>query len=305
MRVFVTGGSGFIGSAVVPELLAAGHAVSGLARSDASAGVLDAAGVEAIRGDLEDLDVLARAAAGADAIVHCAFVHDDFSALDRAGRIDLAAVETFGDALAGSGRALVITSGTGLLASGRLATEDDRGDPASHGSHRLTSEVRAIELAERGVRSAVVRLPPTVHGEGDHGFVPALIDIARRTGVSGFPGDGANRWPAVHRRDAARLFRLAAEGAPAGAVLHGVAEEGITTRTIAEAIGRGLGVPVRGIPDADAADHFGWLAGFFSADVPASSVRTRALLPWVPTGPGLLDDLDAGHYFPDAHPAAA
>lgn len=297
MRVFVTGGTGFVGSAIVPELQAAGHEVSGLARSDGSAVALDAAGVAVVRGTLEDLDVLGRAALAADAVVHCAFIHDDFTQMARAGRVDLGAIEAFGEALQGSGRALVIASGTGLLAPGRVATEDDKPDPASHASHRDASEVLAVALAERGVRSTVVRLPPTVHGRGDHGFVPALIGIARRTGVSGYPGDGSSRWPAVHRLDAARLFRLAVEDALPGTVLHAVAEEGIPTRDIAATIGRHLDLPVRAIPEDEAAAHFGWLAGFLAADVPASSARTRERLPWNPTGPTLLADLDEGHYF--------
>ena len=304
MRVFITGGTGFIGSAIVPELQAAGHEVTGLARSDASAAVLDAAGVAVVRGTLEDLDVLGRAAAEADAVVHCAFIHDDFTQMARAGRVDLGAIGAFGEALQGSGRALVIASGTGLLAPGRVATEDDHPDPASHASHRDASEVLAVALAERGVRSAVVRLPPTVHGRGDHGFVPALIGIARRTGVSGYPGDGSSRWPAVHRLDAAHLFRLAVEDAPPGTVLHAVAEEGIPTRDIAETIGRHLDLPVRGIPGDEAADHFGWLAGVLAADVPASSAATRARFSWTPAGPTLLADLDEGHYFLEAPKAA-
>jgi nucleoside-diphosphate-sugar epimerase len=300
MRVFITGGTGFIGSAIVPELRAAGHEVAGLARSDGSAAALEAAGVAVVRGSLEDVGVLGRAAAEADAVVHCAFIHDDFTQMARAGRVDLGAIGAFGEALQGSGRALVIASGTGLLAPGRVATEDDHPDPASHASHRDASEVLAVALAERGVRSAVVRLPPTVHGRGDHGFVPALIGIARRTGVSGYPGDGSSRWPAVHRLDAAHLFRLAVEDAPPGTVLHAVAEEGIPTRDIAETIGRHLDLPVRWIPGDEAADHFGWLAGFLAADVPASSASTRARFSWTPAGPTLLADVDLGLVFLEA-----
>jgi len=304
VRVFVTGATGFVGSAVVPDLLAAGHEVVGLARSDRAAAALASAGAEVHRGDLDDLDSLRAGAARADGVIHTAFVHD-FSRMAEAGRTDLRAVETLGAALEGSGRPLVVTSGIGLLAPGRLATEADMPDPASHAAHRAPSEVATLALAARGVRSSLVRLPPTVHGEGDHGFVPFLIDIARRTGVSAYIGDGANRWPTVHRLDAARLFRLAVESAPAGATLHAVEEEGVPTREIAAIIGRHLDVPVASLRTEEAAEHFGWLSAFFAADVPASSAATRELLGWHPTGPGLLDDLAAGHYFAAARPAAA
>jgi nucleoside-diphosphate-sugar epimerase len=304
MRVFVTGATGFIGSAIVPELIASGHQVVGLARSDRSAAALAAAGAEVHRGDLEDPESLRTGAAAADGVIHCAFIHD-FTQLDSSGRTDLRAVETFGAALEGTGRPLVVTSGTGLLAPGRVATEDDAADPASHAGHRVPSEVATLALAARGVRSSLVRLPPSVHGEGDHGFVPVLIDIARRTGVSGYVGDGSSRWPAVHRLDAARLFRLALEAAPAGSVLHGAAEEGVPTREIAAVIGRHLGVPVTAISPDAAGDHFGWLGAFFAADVPASSALTRERLGWTPEQPGLVADLEAGHYFAAARPAAA
>ena len=304
MRVFVTGATGFIGSAIVPELIGAGHEVVGFARSDRSAAALAAAGAEVHRGDLEDPESLRTGAAAADGVIHCAFIHD-FTQLDSSGRTDLRAVETFGAALEGTGRPLVVTSGTGLLAPGRVATEDDAADPASHAGHRVPSEVATLALAARGVRSSLVRLPPSVHGEGDHGFVPVLIDIARRTGVSGYVGDGSSRWPAVHRLDAARLFRLALEAAPAGSVLHGVAEQGVPTREIAAVIGRHLDVPVTPIAPEDAGDHFGWLAAFFAAEVPASSALTRERLGWTPEQPGLVADLEAGHYFAAARPAAA
>jgi nucleoside-diphosphate-sugar epimerase len=296
MRVFVTGASGFVGSAVVPELLAAGHQVVGLARSDDSAAAIGAAGAEVHRGDLDDLDALQAAARSADGVVHLAFVHD-FANLAASGQTDLRAIEALGSALEGSGRPLVVTSGTALVAHGRVATERDAADPASPGSHRVASEQAALALADRGVRSSIVRLPPTVHGDGDHGFVPFLIEIARRTGVSGYVGDGSNRWATVHRLDAARLFRLAVESAPAGSVVHAVGEEGVPTRGIAEATGRGLDVPVRPFASEDAAEHFGWLAAFFGADVPASSTLTRELLGWKPTHAGLLEDLEAGRYF--------
>jgi len=287
MRVFVTGATGFIGSAIVPELTGAGHEVVGLARSDRSAAALAAAG-----------------AAAADGVIHCAFIHD-FTQLESSGRTDLRAVETFGAALEGTDRPLVVTSGIGLLAPGRVATEDDAADPGSHAGHRVPSEVATLALAARGVRSSLVRLPPSVHGEGDHGFVPVLIDVARRTGVSGYVGDGSSRWPAVHRLDAARLFRLALEAAPAGSVLHGVAEQGVPTREIAAVIGRHLDVPVTAIAPEDAGDHFGWLAAFFAADVPASSALTRQRLGWAPEQPGLIADLEVGHYFAAARQAAA
>ncbi len=303
MRVFVTGATGFIGSATVAELLGAGHEVVGLARSDASAEALVGAGAEVHRGDLEDLDSLRRGAAAADGVIHTAFIHD-FSAIDSAGRTDLRAIEALGDELAGSGRPLVMTSGIGLLAPGRVATENGMPDPASRASHRSASEVAALALAERGVRSAIVRFPPTVHGEGDHGFVPMLIDGARTRGVAAYVGDGANRWSAVHRLDAARLFRLAVESAMAGSVLHGVAEEGVPTREIAEAIGRHLGVPTRSITPDEAVEHLGFIGVFFGADVRASSALTRERMGWEPEQPGLIADLDAGHYFAEASSAA-
>jgi nucleoside-diphosphate-sugar epimerase len=292
MRVFVTGASGFIGSAIVPELLGAGHHVVGLARSDAAAVAVAAAGAEVHRGALDDLDSLRAGAAASDGVIHTAFIHD-FSNLQASAHTDLRAVETLGAALEGSDRPLVITSGTAALPAGRVGTERDVPDPASSGSHRIPSEQATLSLAERGVRSSLVRPSPSVHGEGDHGFVPALIGIARDKGVSGYVGDGSNRWPAVHRLDAARLFRLALETAPAGSVLHAVAEEGVPTRDIAEVIGRHLDLPVVAV----APEHFGWLGGFFAADIRASSALTRELLGWEPTHPGLIEDLDQGHYF--------
>ena len=298
MRVFVTGASGFIGSAVVPELLAAGHEVVGLARSDAAAAAVAAAGAEVLRGSLDDLDRLRAGAAASDGVVHLAFIHD-FARYESAARTDLRAIEAMGAALAGSDRPLVIASGFVGLPAGRTSTERDT--PADS-SPRVVSARAALALAERGVRSAVLRLAPSVHGEGDGGFLATLIGVARAKGVAGYPGDGANRWPGVHRSDAARLFRLAVEKAPAGSVLHGTAEEGVSTREIAEVIGRHLGLPVASVDPADAADHFGWIGGFFAADLPASSALTRELLGWQPTGPGLLEDLDQGHYF--AAPAA-
>jgi nucleoside-diphosphate-sugar epimerase len=310
MRVFVTGASGWIGSAVVPELIGAGHRVVGLARSDASAAALAAAGAEVRHGTIDDLDTLRSAATAADGVIHLAFKHDiAFSGgFEAAADADRRAVETFGEALAGSNRPFVIASGTAGLVPGRVATEQD-----GHGTagmehlaagpriRRGTAEL-TLSLAPRGVRSSILRLPPTVHGDGDHGFMAAIVGIARQKGVSGYLGDGSNRWPAVHRVDAAHLFRLALEHAPAGSTLHAVADEGVPIRAIAEVIGGHLELPVAAIAPEDAAGHFAWLAGFIALDSPASSTLTRQLLGWQPTHPGLLDDLDKGHYF--HHPSA-
>lgn len=302
MRVLVTGASGWIGSAVVPELLTAGHQVAGLVRSDTTAQSLEALGAEAVRGSLDDLDVLARAAAGSDGVVHLAFRHDLAFTGDFPGAVaaDLAAIDTVADVLAGSGRAFVIASGVLGLAPGRLVTEEDGQDapPESEdGPTRLTNAQRVVALASRGIRSSVLRLPPTVHGDGDGGFVPTLIGVAREKGAAGYVEDGANRWPAVHRSDAARLFRLAVEAAPAGTTLHAVQDEGVPTRAIAEVFGRHLDLPVVSVPAAGAFAHFGWIGGFFGLDSPASSTLTRRLTGWEPTGPGLVEDLEAGHYF--------
>jgi nucleoside-diphosphate-sugar epimerase len=292
MRVLVTGASGFIGSAIVPELLGAGHHVVGLARSDAAAVAVAAAGAEVHRGALDDLDSLRAGAAASDGIIHTAYIHD-FSNMEASAHTDLHAIEALGAALEGSDRPLVITSGVAALPAGRVGTERDEPDRSSAGSHRIASEDAALSLAARGVRSSIVRPSPTVHGEGDHGFVAALIGIARDKGVSGYVGEGSNHWPAVHRLDAARLYRLALETAPAGSILHAVAEEGVPTREIAAVIGRHLGLPVVAVER----EHFGWLGGFFSADIRASSALTRELVGWEPTHPGLIEDLDQGHYF--------
>ncbi|MEV1240602.1 SDR family oxidoreductase [Nonomuraea sp. NPDC049750] len=306
MRVFVTGASGWIGSAVVPELIGAGHQVTGLARSDASAAALAEAGAQVHRGTLDDLDGLRSAADASDGVIHLAFKHDlAFSGnFQSAVEADRRAVEAMGEALAGSDRPFVLASGLIGLAPGRMATEQDGRGPAADtaqpgsGPHARQATARlTLALASRGVRSSVLRLPPTVHGEGDYGFMAAIVGIARDKGVSGYIGDGANRWPAVHRLDAAHLFRLALEQAPAGSALHPIADEGVPIRAIAEVIGRHLGIPVGAVSPESAGEHFSWLAGFLSADSPASSTLTRELLGWQPTQPGLIDDLDKGHYF--------
>jgi nucleoside-diphosphate-sugar epimerase len=299
MRVFVTGASGHIGSAVIPELLEAGHGVVGLARSDASAASLSALGVDVRRGDLDDLDGLRDAAGAADGVIHLAFKHEAMRDGDFLGAIaaDLRAIETFGDALSGSGKPLVSTSGTLMLTFaglGRVGTEADVVDAGP----RVDAENMVIAFAERGIRSSIVRLPPTVHSSLDHhGYIPTLIAIARDKGVAGYVGDGANRWPAGHTLDAAHLYRMALEAAPAGSRLHAVGDEGIPFRQIAEAIGRHLNLPTASIPPQDAEAHFGFLSLFISLDNPTSSARTRELLGWAPTHPGLIDDLDQSHYF--------
>lgn len=295
MRVFVTGASGWIGSAVVAELLAADHEVVGLARSEASAARIESAGAAPVSGDLDDLDVLRTSADKADAVVHLGFNHD-FGDMAGAWRTERAAVETFVETLAGSDRALLLASGVAGLTQGRVSTERDASPHQGPDSMRGGAEHLALSYADRGVRSVGLRFAPTVHGQGDHGFVAHLAGIARAKGVSGYVGDGANRWPAVHVLDAAHLVRLALEAAPAGSVVHAVGEEGIATRDIAETIGRGLGIPSASIDPEQAAEHFGWIGRFFALDTPASSALTRELLGWTPTHPGLLDDLAAGYY---------
>jgi nucleoside-diphosphate-sugar epimerase len=306
MRVFVTGASGWIGSAVVPELIGAGHEVVGLARSDASAAALSAAGATVQLGTLDDLDGLRSTAAESDGAIHLAFKHDIAFSGDFQGAVDAdrGAIETLGEALAGSDRPFVIASGLLGLAPGRVATERDGHDPdpgaapmIGAAATRLANAQMTLSFASRGVRSSVLRLPPTVHGDGDNGFIATLVGIARDTGVSGYIGDGVNRWPAVHRADAAHLFRLALEKAPAESTLHAVGDEGVPIRDIAAVIGRHLDLPVVAIAPDDAGAHFTWLAGFLAPDSPASAALTRELLGWQPTQPGLIDDLDQGHYF--------
>lgn len=296
MRVFVTGATGFIGSAIARELQAAGHRVLGLARNDAAVAALEAMGVEAHRGELADIDSLVAGATACDGVIHMAFIHD-FSAYAASVEADLRAVDAMLRALEGTGKPFVGTCGTALLANGRLGTEADAPVPGAAGHMRAASEAKVLAAAATGVRSSVVRLAPTVHGTGDHGFVPALIDIARRTGFAATIGDGANRWPAVHRSDAARLYRLALERAKPGSRLHGVAEEGVPMREIAETIGRGLKLPVRSLTPDEALAHFGWIARFVAIDNPSSSELTRSTLGWQPSGPGLLEDMRDGGYF--------
>jgi nucleoside-diphosphate-sugar epimerase len=300
MRVFVTGASGHIGSPVVEELLGAGHEVVGLARSDDSAARIEALGATVRRGDLDDLDGLKAAASEADGVIHLAFKHDLMQTGDMEGAIaaDMAATEAFGDALAGTDKAFVNTSGTLMLAlagvTGRPGTEDDR----SPGGHRGDVENATLALADRGVRSSVIRLSPLVHSDLDeHGFGPILIGLAREKGFAGYPTDGANRWPAIHTLDAASLYRRAVEAAPAGQVLHGVGDEGVSLRDIAEAIGRGTGLEVRSVPEEEIPAYFGFLSGFITLDDQTSNAKTRDVVNWEPTHPGLVEDYAAGHYF--------
>jgi nucleoside-diphosphate-sugar epimerase len=297
MRVFVTGATGFIGSAVVRELLEAGHQVTGLARSDQGAAALAAVGAEVHRGSLQDPDSLRAAAAASDGVIHTAYIHD-FSANNDApayARIDGRAIAAIGDALAGSGRPFIVASGLPVPAPGQVTTEEAAAP--ENPAYPRVSEPAALSLTGRGVRASVVRQPPTVHGEGDHGFIPALIAIARAKGLSAYVGDGSNRWSAVHRLDAARLFRLALESAPAGTRLNAIGDGGVPFRDIAGVIGKHLDLPVTGLSAEEAAGHFGLFAGFASIDVPASSAVTQERFGWQPTHPGLIADLDEGHYF--------
>jgi nucleoside-diphosphate-sugar epimerase len=295
MRVFVTGASGWIGTATVDELLAAGHEVTGLARSDASAAALQAKGVHVRRGDLDDLASIRAGAQAAEAVIHLANKHD-WSNPANSIAAERTAVQTIGDALAGSDRPFLFASGTAGLTQGRLATEDDASPFYGPDSPRGGSENLAFEYVDRGVTSVALRFAPTVHGTGDHGFIAMIAAVAREKGVSGYPADGTNQWSAVHRSDAARLVTLGLAKAPAGARLHGVAEEGITSRDIAEAIGRAFRLPVTSIAPDDVQGHFGFIGTFFAMDLAAKSTKTRQLLGWAPAGPALIQDIDGGAY---------
>ena len=288
MRVFVTGATGFVGSAVVQELLTHGHQVLGLSRSDAGAARLEAAGARAVLGTLDDLDVLTRGAAESDGVIHTAFNHD-FSKFAENAAQDRRAIATLGAALEGTTKPILVTSGTAMLAPGRLATEEDR----PSGVLPRMSEPAADDLVVRGVHASIVRLAPTTHGAGDHGFVPMLIGLAREKGVSAYVGEGQNHWSAVHRLDAARLYRLGLERGAKGERYHAVAEQSVALKTIAEAIGKGLGLPVESRP----AEHFGWFAMFASMDAATSSAWTRETLGWAPTGPDLVEDMETAGYF--------
>jgi nucleoside-diphosphate-sugar epimerase len=294
MRVFVTGASGWIGSATVDELLARGHEVVGLARSDASAASVEAKGAVVRRGDLDTLDVLRAGALEADAVIHLANKHD-WGNPAESSRAERAAVETFVEVLAGSGKPFLFASGVAGLAPGRPSTEADRTDWRGPQAPRGGAENLAFDAVPE-VASVALRFAPTVHGVGDHGFISVVAQAARERGFAGYVGDGSHAWAAVHRSDAGRAVALGLERAPAGAALHIVGEQGVSTRTIAEAIGRGLGVPVRSVDPDDAQDAFGWISMFWGMDLQSVSADTQRLLDWTPTGPTLLEDLDAGAY---------
>jgi nucleoside-diphosphate-sugar epimerase len=296
MHVFVTGANGWVGSAVIEELRGAGHSVTGLARSDEAAAALASSGVPVLRGSLEDLDSLRAGAAAADAVVHTAFNHD-FSRFAENSAAEKAAIDAIGGALAGTGKTLIVTSGVGLIAPGRVVTEDDVRDPGSAHFPR-NPEAAAAAAAAQGVRVSVIRLAVSTHGAGDHGFVPRVIALAREHGASAFIDDGSNRWPGVHRRDAARLYRLALERAADYAVYHAIADEGVAFREIAGVIGRRLNLPVVSKTGDDVEAHFGGFSMFTRIDAPASSAKTRQTLGWEPSEPSLLEELDSAAYFP-------
>jgi len=292
MRIFVTGATGFVGSAIVPELINAGHQVLGLGRSDAAAAWLTAAGAEVQRGSLDEVESLRQGAGAVDAVIHAGFIHD-FANYAAAAETDRRAIETIGAVLAGSDRPFIVTSGTALTAPGRVATEND----SANSTFPRKSEEAAASAAAGGSRVSVLRLPPSVHGVGDHGFVPLLIRLAREKGVSAYVGEGLNRWPAVHRLDAARLYRLVLEASPMAARYHAVADEAVPFREIAQVIGRRLNIPVVSRSPEEAADHFGWFAHFAGLDCPASSAQTQKQLGWRPTQASLIPDIDQPSYF--------
>jgi len=293
MRIFVTGASGFIGSAIVEDLHAAGHKVVALARSDTSAKVLESLGAEVLRGSLDDLDSLKRGAASSDGVIHCAFVHD-FANYANSVKTDQLAIQTLGGVLEGTNRPLVVTCGILGISNNRIVTEQDQANVEV--SPRAISEVKTLSFSSKGVRSSVIRLPPSVHGKGEHGFIPILIAIARQKGVSAYIGDGLNRWPAVHRVDVAQLYRLVLENGTAGAKYHGVADEGIPFRDIAEVIGKHLNIPVVSKSVEEAVDHFGWMGRFVQFDSPASNKHTQEELGWKPVQSSLLADMEQNYF---------
>jgi nucleoside-diphosphate-sugar epimerase len=296
MHVFVTGATGFVGSEVTRQLIAAGHRVTGLTRSEKSAEALERAGGMPLRGELTDLDILSRGAREADATIHTAFIHD-FANFANSLEVERKVIGNFGNALEGSGKPFLMTSGIGLLSQGRVVTEEDAAATSGHASVRGSIETLALTFADRGIRVGAVRLPPSTHGNHDHGFVPILIDMARKQGKSAYIGEGQNKWPAVHVRDAARVYLLALEKGQSGDRYHPVGDAGIPFKAIAEKIGENLGVPVVSVPKDKAQEHFGWFAGFAQFDVPASHEITSRKLDWQPKEIGLLEDMETGTYF--------